>query len=193
MISKIMQVLNGAKRDGKNICLGSDEYKELVKSLNAIAPQFVNMLFEMGYVKSDLVKIQGNSFYGLRANLEFNNENVYEFLEYLSQLDIQPSLVFINGLELDLFFTPIRKINLVSDGDYLELVSSFIEYIKQYDEIGLKFIGWNLDCKYMVECNHNKERNTSFNKELFDCGFTMWESSRDSKIVIPGEEEMINL
>ena len=130
MISKIMQVLNGAKRDGKNICLGSDEYKELVKSLNAIAPQFVNMLFEMGYVKSDLVKIQGNSFYGLRANLEFNNENVYEFLEYLSQLDIQPSLVFINGLELDLFFTPIRKINLVSDGDYLELVSSFIEYIK---------------------------------------------------------------
>ena len=160
MISKIMQVLNGAKRDGKNICLGSDEYKELVKSLNAIAPQFVNMLFEMGYVKSDLVKIQGNSFYGLRANLEFNNENVYEFLEYLSQLDIQPSLVFINGLELDLFFTPIRKINLVSDGDYLELVSSFIEYIKQYDEIGLKFIGWNLDCKYMVECNPNKERNT---------------------------------
>ena len=69
MISKIMQVLNGAKRDGKNICLGSDEYKELVKSLNAIAPQFAKMLFEMGYVKSDLVKIQGNSFYGLRANL----------------------------------------------------------------------------------------------------------------------------
>ena len=29
MISKIMQVLNGAKKDGKNICLGSDE---LIKS-----------------------------------------------------------------------------------------------------------------------------------------------------------------
>ena len=47
MISKIMQVLNGAKRDGKNICLGSDEYKELVKSLNAIAPQFVNLKWDM--------------------------------------------------------------------------------------------------------------------------------------------------
>ncbi len=119
---------------------------------------------------------------------------MYEFLEHLSQSDIQPSLVFINGLELDLFFTPIRKINLVSNGDYLELVSSFIEYIKQYDEIGLKFnwVEFRFS-KYMVECNPNKERNTSFNKELFDCGFTMRESSGDSKIVIPGEEEMINL
>ena len=76
MISKIMQVLSGAKRNGKNICLGSDEYKELVKLLNPIALQFVNMLFEIGCVKSDLVKIQGDNFYGLRANLTFDDNNI---------------------------------------------------------------------------------------------------------------------
>lgn len=186
-----MEVLNGAKRDGKNICLGTDEYKELIKSLNPIAPQFVNMLFEIGYVKSDLVKIRGNNFYGFRASLEFDDKNYYEFLEYISKLDIQPSLIFINGLELDLFFKPNRKINLVSNEDYLSLIYSFIEYVKRYDELGLKFIGWNLDCESMVECNLNKDRDILFDKELFDCKLTSWDSSGNSKIVIPGKEELI--
>ena len=191
MINRIMEILNGAKRDGKNICLGTDEYKELIKSLNPIAPQFVNMLFEMGYVKSDLVKLRGNDFYGFRASLEFNDKKYYEFLEYISKLDIQPSLIFINGLELDLFFKPNRKINLVSNEDYLSLIYSFIEYVKRYDELGLKFIGWNLDCESMVECNLNKDRDILFDKELFDCKWTSWDSSGNSKIVIPGEEELI--
>lgn len=191
MINRIMEVLNGAKRDGKNICLGTDEYKELIKSLNPIAPQFVNMLFEMGYVKSDLVKLRGNDFYGFRASLEFNDKKYYEFLEYISKLDIQPSLIFINGLELDLFFKPNRRINLVSNEDYLSLIYSFIEYVKRYDELGLKFIGWNLDCESMVECNLNKDRDILFDKELFDCKWTSWDSSGNSKIVIPGEEELI--
>lgn len=191
MINRIMEILNGAKRDGKNICLGTDEYKELIKSLNPIAPQFVNMLFEMGYVKSDLVKLRGNDFYGFRASLEFNDKKYYEFLEYISKLDIQPSLIFINGLELDLFFKPNRRINLVSNEDYLSLIYSFIEYVKRYDELGLKFIGWNLDCESMVECNLNKDRDILFDKELFDCKWTSWDSSGNSKIVIPGEEELI--
>lgn len=191
MINRIMEILNGAKRDGKNICLGTDEYKELIKSLNPIAPQFVNMLFEMGYVKSDLVKLRGNDFYGFRASLEFNDKKYYEFLEYISKLDIQPSLIFINGLELDLFFKPNRRINLVSNEDYLSLIYSFIEYVKRYDELGLKFIGWNLDCESMVECNLNKDRDILFDKELFDCKLTSWDSSGNSKIVIPGKEELI--
>ena len=191
MINRIMEILNGAKRDGKNICLGTDEYKELIKSLNPIAPQFVNMLFEIGYVKSDLVKIRGNNFYGFRASLEFNDKKYYEFLEYISKLYIQPSLIFINGLELDLFFKPNRKINLVSNEDYLSLIYSFIEYVKRYDELGLKFIGWNLDCESMVECNLNKDRDILFDKELFDCKLTSWDSSGNSKIVIPGKEELI--
>lgn len=191
MKNRIMEILNGAKRDGKNICLGTDEYKELIKSLNPIAPQFVNMLFEMGYVKSDLVKIRGNGFCGFRASLEFNDKNYYEFLEYISKLNIQPSLIFINGLELDLFFKPNRRINLVSNEDYLSLIYSFIEYVKRYDELGLKFIGWNLDCESMVECNLNKDRDILFDKELFDCKWTSWDSSGNSKIVIPGEEELI--
>lgn len=191
MKNRIMEILNGAKRDGKNICLGTDEYKELIKSLNPIAPQFVNMLFEMGYVKSDLVKLRGNDFYGFRASLEFNDKKYYEFLEYISKLDIQPSLIFINGLELDLFFKPNRRINLVSNEDYLSLIYSFIEYVKRYDELGLKFIGWNLDCESMVECNLNKDRDILFDKELFDCKWTSWDSSGNSKIVIPGEEELI--
>lgn len=168
MINRMMEVLNGARREGENICLGTEEYKDLIKTLNPIAPQFANMLFEMGYVKSDLVKIKGNNFYGLRANLEFNDKNCYEFLEYILKLEIQPSLIFINGLELDLFFKPNRKINLVSKEDYLSLISSFIEYVKQYEELGLKFTGWNLDFEDMVECNNNKDRDILFDKELFN-------------------------
>ena len=170
MISKIMQVLSGAKRDGKNICLGSDEYKELVKLLNPIALQFVNMLFEIGCVKSDLVKIQGDNFYGLRANLTFDDNNIYAFTE----LDIRPSLIVVNDSELDLFFKPNKKINLVSNEDYLQLISSFIQYINEYESMGLKFIGWNLDCEDMVECNPNKDRDVSFSKEIFNTSRPEW-------------------
>ncbi|HBG7256465.1 hypothetical protein ACWJU0_11140 [Clostridioides difficile] len=176
MINRIMEILNGAKRDGKNICLGTDEYKELIKSLNPIAPQFVNMLFEMGYVKSDLVKLRGNDFYGFRASLEFNDTKYYEFLEYISNLDIQPSLIFIKELEADLFFKPNRKINLVSNEDYLALIYSFIEYVKQYEQLGLKFTGWNLDFEGIVESNTNKDRDILFDKELFNCESTSWYS-----------------
>ncbi|MFR2797347.1 hypothetical protein [Romboutsia timonensis] len=174
MISKIMQVLSGAKRDGKNICLGSDEYKELVKLLNPIALQFVNMLFEIGCVKSDLVKIQGDNFYGLRANLTFDDNNIYAFTDALIELDIRPSLIVVNDSELDLFFKPNKKINLVSNEDYLQLISSFIQYINEYESMGLKFIGWNLDCEDMVECNPNKDRDVSFSKEIFNTSRPEW-------------------
>ena len=167
MISKIMQVLSGAKRDGKNICLGSDEYKELVKLLNPIALQFVNMLFEIGCVKSDLVKIQGDNFYGLRANLTFDDNNIYAFTDALIELDIRPSLIVVNDSELDLFFKPNKKINLVSNEDYLQ-------YINEYESMGLKFIGWNLDCEDMVECNPNKDRDVSFSKEIFNTSRPEW-------------------
>ncbi|HBF6471708.1 TPA: hypothetical protein ACP6IR_002000 [Clostridioides difficile] len=193
MISRINKILNEAKRDGKNICLGTDEYKDLVKGLNKIAPQFVSMLFEMGCVKSDLVNIKGNRFCGFRANLELNDDNYHEFLDYISKLDIQPSLIFINGLELDLFFKPNRKINLISNEDYLLLIYSFIEYLKQYEELGLKFTGWNLDFDDMVECDTNKEVDILFNKEAFDTVLVEWESLDNSKIVCPGEEELIIL
>lgn len=193
MISRINKILNGAKREDKNICLGTDEYKDLIKGLNPIAPQFVSMLFEMGCIKSDLVNIKGNKFCGFRANLELNDENYHELLGYISKLYIQPSLIFINGLELDLFFKPNRKINLISNEDYLSLIYSFIEYLKQYEELGLKFTGWNLDCEAMVECNPNKNRDTLFTKDLFDTAIVGWESLGNSKIIIPGEEELVIL
>ncbi|MEG0843010.1 MAG: hypothetical protein RSD22_09765 [Romboutsia sp.] len=45
----------------------------------------------------------------------------------------------------------------------------------------------------MIERNPNKDGDILFSKGLFDSSAITWQSSGNSKIVIPGEEELIIL
>ena len=62
MINEINEILQNALREGKNIKLSSNDYKELIKYLNPIAKKFVRMLCDQGHIKSDVVNIVGSEF-----------------------------------------------------------------------------------------------------------------------------------
>ncbi len=171
MINKVNGIINKSKREGEDIILGSNEYKELVIYLNPIAKQFASMLAECGNIKSDVVKIKGDKFWGLRANIVLNKDeqiNRSKVEQRIMELEILPSLVIFNDLDVDLFFTPNKVINLVHEKDYLELVFSFIEFIQKNEHIGLKFIGWNLENTDLIKCNELEGIDTVFSKEMFD-------------------------
>ena len=171
MINEINEILQNALREGKNIKLSSNDYKELIKYLNPIAKKFVRMLCDQGHIKSDVVNIVGSEFWGLRANLKLDEDTVKDLSEIddiISKLRIKPKLISINGNDIDLFFQPNQVINLKSNNDYTELVFSFIDYISEYADLGIKFIGWNLENHKFISNISNNDSNNSFTEELFN-------------------------
>ena len=171
MINEINEILQNALREGKNIKLSSNDYKELIKYLNPIAKKFVRMLCDQGHIKSDVVNIVGSEFLGLRANLKLDEDTVKDLSEIddiISKLRIKPKLISINGNDIDLFFQPNQVINLKSNNDYTELVFSFIDYISEYADLGIKFIGWNLENHKFISNISNNDGNNSFTEELFN-------------------------
>ncbi|MBC6695805.1 hypothetical protein H9L25_03340 [Terrisporobacter mayombei] len=180
MKNKINDILENALREGKNIKLSSNDYKELVKYLNPIAKKFVRMLCDQGYIKSDLVNIVGSEFMGLRANLKLDKGTLKDLGEVdniISKLRIKPKLISINGNDIDLFFQPNQVINLKSKNDYIDLVFSFIDYISEYKDLGIKFIGWNLENHQLISNISNNDSNNSFTEELFnwsECDIYDW-------------------
>lgn len=174
MIEKINKIIENATREGKGLRLGSNDYKELLKMLNPIADKLVDMLSEQGYIKGDAIQIIGKEFWGLRANISFNDIesnnicDVEDIKEIISKLDIKPKLIVFNEIDVDLFFRPNQIINLKSDADYISLVHSFIDYIHKYSEYNIKFLGWNLEDNEMISNIHNKESDINFTRELFD-------------------------
>lgn len=179
MINKINAILEDGKLEGKDLRLKSNGYKELIKQLTPIAKQFVDMLAEQGYIKRDAMKLNDEKFWGLRANISFDNKDgnctfkIKDIDEILLNLDIKPQLVILDGKEVDLFFRPNQVINLKSDIDYISLVNSFIDYIHRYDKYNIKFLGWNLDNVEMISNIYYKDSDISFAKELFDSEETL--------------------
>lgn len=158
-------------RDGKNLKLSSSDYIELIKFCNPIAKKFVQMLAEQGYIKSDIIQITDTDFWGLRARLELDNDSIadVELLDgVVSKLEIYPKVISIKGNIIDLFFQPNQPINLTSENDHIELIYSFIDYINEYSDYGIKFTGWNLCNDEMMKYKANREANTSFTQELFN-------------------------
>ncbi|KHS57664.1 hypothetical protein QX51_07535 [Terrisporobacter othiniensis] len=180
MKNKINGILENALREGKNIKLSSNDYKELIKYLNPIAKKFVRMLCDQGHIKSDIVNIVGSKFMGLRANFKLEKGTLKDLAQVdniISKLRIKPKLISINGNDIDLFFQPNQVINLKSNNDYIDLVFSFIDYISEYKDLGIKFIGWNLENHQLISNIHNNDSNNSFTEELFnwsECDIYDW-------------------
>lgn len=171
MINEINRILKNATREDKYIKLKSNDYKELIKDLNSISKEFVEMLSEQGNIKSDVVNIVGSEFWGLRANLSLEGEIIKDLSEVddvISKLKIKPKLISIKNNDIDLFFQSNKAINLKSNNDYTDLVFSFIDYIDGYRDLGIKFIGWNLEDSNMILNIPNSQSNNDFTKELFD-------------------------
>ena len=54
---------------------------------------------------------------------------------------------------------------------------SFIDYISEYKDLGIKFIGWNLENHQLISNIHNNDSNNSFTEELFnwsECDIYDW-------------------
>lgn len=174
MINNINKILENAQKEGKNLRLSSKSYKELLKMFSPIADKFVDTLAEQGYIKSDPIQIIGKEFWGLRANISFDNiasnniDDVEEVEKIISRLDIKPQLIVFNETGVDLFFKPNQVINLKSDTDYISLVHSFIDYIHKYSEYNIKFLGWSLEDCEMISNISYKESDISFTRDLFD-------------------------
>ncbi len=171
MMDQVRVILENSERECGKIKLGSHDYKELIKSLNPIAKEFVQMLGKEGFIKADKIEIVGNEFWGLRANVTLDEDD-FKYMDKLdniiSQLEICPKVISINGNNIDLFFQSNQSINLKSDSDYTELVFSFIDYIREYEHLGIKFIGWNLkNDKHIVNIPSIKS-DSSFTKDIFD-------------------------
>ena len=95
-------------------------------------------------------------------------KDLSEIDDIISKLRIKPKLISINGNDIDLFFQPNQVINLKSNNDYTELVFSFIDYISEYADLGIKFIGWNLENHKFISNISNNDSNNSFTEELFN-------------------------
>ena len=194
MIKEINKILKNLT--GKYEKLDYDTYKEMLGYFPSIGKEYVSMLADKRCIKSDTIKLEDKDYWGLRACLNFNyndidicdfygvkkiedkfpygGEDVNFFYsldkaeEILNKLSIRPKYLLLMGKNIYFIFQPKQKINLKSDEDYINLVHSFIDYIHEYENEGLNFIGWNLKNKEMVESMTEKESNTNFTKELFD-------------------------
>lgn len=194
MIKEINKILKNLT--GKYEKLDYDTYKEMLGYFPSIGKEYVSMLADKRCIKSDTIKLEDKDYWGLRACLNFNyndidicdfygvkkiedkfpygGEDVNFFYsldkaeEILNKLSIRPKYLLLMGKNIYFIFQPKQKINLKSDEDYINLVHSFIDYIHEYENEGINFIGWNLKNKEMVESMTEKESNTNFTKELFD-------------------------
>lgn len=169
-IEKLKELIKTMRED-ENFNLSSDEYMKIIKFCNPISKELVKMLVEQGYVVADPIQISEKDFWGLRAQLELDNDSIVDLdlLEGLvSKLEIYPKVISIKGNVIDLFFQPNQPINLTSENDHVELIYSFIDYINEYSDYGIKFNGWNLCNDEMMKYKANREANISFTQELFN-------------------------
>lgn len=133
----------------------------------------VDLLFKVGYINEDLVKITDNKFYGLRASFNVNinslkcDEDVIEIIEKILDLDIKPSRVFVKHDKLDIFYQPQNEINIKNQSEYMNLINNFIDFIESQGSVKMKFSGWNLNGENVVESEAN-DSNTLFSKEVFN-------------------------
>lgn len=133
----------------------------------------IDLLFKVGYIKEDLVKITDNQFYGLRASFNVNinslkcDEDVIEIIEKILDLDVKPSRVFVKHDKLDIFYQPQNEINIKNQSEYMNLINNFIDFIESQDSVKMKFSGWNLNGENVVESEAN-DSNTLFSKEIFN-------------------------
>ncbi len=194
MVKEINKILKDVT--GKYMKLEYDTYISLLKYFKPIGKEYVDMLAKKRCIKSDTIKLEGKDYWGLRAclNFNYNDRDICDFYgvkkiedkfpyggedvnffysldkaeEILNKLSIRPKYLLLMGKNIYFIFQPKQKINLKSDEDYINLVHSFIDYIHEYENEGINFIGWNLKNKEMVESMTEKESNTNFTKELFD-------------------------
>lgn len=194
MIKEINKTLKNLT--GKYEKLDYDTYKEMLGYFPSIGKEYVSMLADKRCIKSDTIKLEDKDFWGLRAslNLDYSEKSICSFYginkikdkfglyesdinffynvdkinSIIPKLKIRPKYILFRCKYIYLVFQPNKKINLKSDKDYIELVHNFIDYMDEYKEEGLNFIGWNLKNKNMIEQVSEIESNTNFTKELFD-------------------------
>ena len=132
----------------------------------------VEEFFNNEHIKSDLVDIVDDEFYGLRAtvktNIRKNNGNFEKLIYKITKLDIKPKIIYIDEDRTDLIFQPNRPINIFMKKDYFNILMEFIEYIENNKCMDLHFIGWNFNHSEMITSDDTKTSNTTFTKGLYD-------------------------
>ena len=133
----------------------------------------VEILDKLGCVKNDTTKIIDNKFHGLRARVHFDldllneDEDVIDVMEWILNLDVKPSRMFIKKDRIDLFYQPQKQICIENKLGYRKLIDDFIDFIESQEVVEMKFLGWDLDIDNIVESQGN-DSNISFNKEIFN-------------------------
>ncbi|HBE9726367.1 TPA: hypothetical protein KNI71_002550 [Clostridioides difficile] len=150
----------------------SNKYIEVMAEDTMKPKELVEELFNNGYIKSDLLDIADDEFYGLRARVKANINKDFEKFEKLIykiiQLDIKPKVIYIDEGGVDLFFQPSRPINIFRKRDYLTILMEFIDYIENNQWVNMHFIGWNFKNSQMITSENIKDSNTTFSAALYD-------------------------
>lgn len=190
IISGVQSILENSRKEGKHISSLTNDFRGLFECLSYAPEMVIEILVEDGYVKSDGVELIRKESWGLKANLLSYSREFYSFSKVkkiISKLKIKPKFVYIHENTVDLIFQPNKKINLRTKDDYISLVYSFLDYIKECGRDDIIFIGWNLENINMIEGIFNKKSNIKFSKELFDnkpCFIINDEKSEDDNELI---------
>ena len=159
----------------KLINIANDDINKYIDEIveNIINPKrLVKELFDKGYVKSDLVDIVDEKFYGLRARVKTNinkdNGNFEKLVYKIIHLDIKPKIICIDEDGADLIFQPNNAINVSRKEDFFNILMKFIDYIENNQWRELHFVGWNFNHSNMITSENTKLSNYNFSEELYD-------------------------
>lgn len=134
--------------------------------------KLVEEFFNNGYIKSDLLDIVDDEFYGLRARVKTkiskDNGNFEKLAYKIIQLDIKPKVIYIDEDGADLIFQPNRQINIFKKNDYLNILMEFIDYIESNQWMDLHFIGWNLEYSKMITSEDKGFSDYNFSEDIYD-------------------------
>lgn len=100
-----------------------NKYIEFITEDGMKSKKVVEELFNKRYVKSDLVDIVDEKFYGLRARVKTHinkdNGNFEKLVYKMIHLDVKPKIICIDEEGADLFFQPKNAINISRREDFL--------------------------------------------------------------------------
>lgn len=146
----------------------------ILKDLYENQPKLaVEILHKSGCIKNDVTKLVDNKFHGLRASVEFDldllneDEDVIDIMEWILDLDVKPSRMFIKKGRIDVFYQPQKEIFIENKLGYRKLINDFIDFIESQELVEMKFLGWDLNIDKIVESQEN-DSDISFSKEIFN-------------------------